>query len=72
MTGATGVARCQDVFVSLFLVIVLAIWLNSECSISFGHLLCRRVGKAFRALRCRTMVADSDRILRAHFMRRPE
>jgi Undecaprenyl-phosphate galactose phosphotransferase WbaP len=73
--------RCLDVCVStslllllmpIFLVVALAIKLNSEGSIFFGHLRYGRDGKAFRALKFRTMVADADRILEAHLMRHPE
>jgi Undecaprenyl-phosphate galactose phosphotransferase WbaP len=73
--------RCLDVCIGtllllllmpLFLVIAIAAKLNSKGPIFFGHLRYGRDGKAFRALKFRTMVTDADRILEAHLQRHPE
>jgi Undecaprenyl-phosphate galactose phosphotransferase WbaP len=73
--------RCMDVVVStillllllpMFALISIAIKINSKGPIFFGHLRFGRDGKAFRALKFRTMVTDADRILDAHLQRRPE
>jgi Undecaprenyl-phosphate galactose phosphotransferase WbaP len=73
--------RCLDVLVSalllillapLFLLICIGIKINSEGAIFFGHLRYGRDGKAFRALKFRTMVANADRILDDHLQSRPE
>jgi Undecaprenyl-phosphate galactose phosphotransferase WbaP len=73
--------RCLDVVVSaillllllpMFALISIAIKINSKGPIFFGHLRFGRDGKAFRALKFRTMVTDADRILDAHLQCRPE
>jgi Undecaprenyl-phosphate galactose phosphotransferase WbaP len=73
--------RCLDVSVSaslllllspLFVVVAAAIRLNSKGPIFFGHLRYGRDGKAFRALKFRTMVTDADRILETYLQRHPE
>ena len=56
----------------LFLLICIAIKVNSEGPIFFGHLRYGRDGKAFRALKFRTMVTNADRILDTHLRRHPE
>lgn len=56
----------------LFLLICIAIKVNSEGPIFFGHLRYGRDGKAFRALKFRTMVTNADRILDTHLRHHPE
>jgi Undecaprenyl-phosphate galactose phosphotransferase WbaP len=58
--------------VPVLLVICIAIKIDSEGPIFFGHLRYGRDGKAFRALKFRTMVADADRILQAYLQLHPE
>jgi Undecaprenyl-phosphate galactose phosphotransferase WbaP len=73
--------RCLDVvfstillllLVPLFILISIAIKINSKGPIFFGHLRFGRDGKAFRALKFRTMVTNADQILDAHLQRHPE
>ena len=73
--------RCLDLTVSagllllltpLLLLICLGIKINSEGPVFFRHLRYGRNGKAFRALKFRTMVTNADRILTAHLDRHPE
>ena len=56
----------------MFILISVAIKINSKGPIFFGHLRFGRDGKAFRALKFRTMVTNADRILDAHLQRHPE
>jgi len=58
--------------IPLFLLVCVAIKINSEGPIFFGHLRYGRDGKAFRALKFRTMVTNADRILDAHLQLHPE
>ena len=73
--------RCLDVLVSsilllllmpLLLLISLAIKLDSEGPVFFGHLRYGREGRAFRALKFRTMCTNADQILDSHLQRHPE
>lgn len=73
--------RCLDILVSVTLLLLLvpvlllvcfAIKIDSEGPIFFGHLRYGRDGKAFRALKFRTMVSNADRILEDYLQRHPE
>jgi Undecaprenyl-phosphate galactose phosphotransferase WbaP len=73
--------RCLDLIVSagllllltpLLLLICIGIKINSEGPIFFHHRRYGRNGKAFLALKFRTMVTNADRILTAHLERHPE
>jgi Undecaprenyl-phosphate galactose phosphotransferase WbaP len=73
--------RCLDLIVSggllllltpLLLLICIGIKINSQGPIFFNHLRYGRNGKAFRALKFRTMVTNADRILTAYLERHPE
>lgn len=73
--------RCLDLvagavlvlmLVPLFVAICIAIKVTSKGPIYFGHLRYGRDGKAFRALKFRTMVTNADRILADHLQRHPE
>jgi Undecaprenyl-phosphate galactose phosphotransferase WbaP len=73
--------RCLDIYfglalllllMPLFLLIALAIKLTSKGPVFFSHLRYGRDGKAFRALKFRTMVTNADRILEEHLRLHPE
>jgi Undecaprenyl-phosphate galactose phosphotransferase WbaP len=73
--------RCLDICVSsflllmllpLFLLICAAIKATSRGPVFFGHLRYGRDGKAFRALKFRTMVTNAEAILEEHLQRHPE
>jgi Undecaprenyl-phosphate galactose phosphotransferase WbaP len=75
------IKRVMDVLVStallllllpLFAFICMAIKINSKGPVFFGHLRYGRDGKAFRALKFRTMVTNADRVLEIHLQRQPE
>jgi Undecaprenyl-phosphate galactose phosphotransferase WbaP len=67
VTGAVLVLM----LVPLFVAICIAIKVTSKGPVFFGHLRCGRDGKAFRALKFRTMVTNADRILADHLQRHP-
>jgi Undecaprenyl-phosphate galactose phosphotransferase WbaP len=58
--------------VPVLLLICIAIKIDSAGPIFFGHLRYGRDGKAFRALKFRTMVADADRTLQNYLKLHPE
>jgi Undecaprenyl-phosphate galactose phosphotransferase WbaP len=58
--------------VPVLLVICAAIKFDSDGPIFFGHLRYGRDGKAFRALKFRTMVVNADRILQDYLQLHPE
>jgi exopolysaccharide production protein ExoY len=73
--------RCVDVVVAvlalvcaslLFLVIVVAIKVDSPGPVFFSHQRVGRYGKKIRVLKFRTMVPDAGQQLRAHLERRPD
>jgi Undecaprenyl-phosphate galactose phosphotransferase WbaP len=75
------VKRSLDILVSatlllllvpLFLLICVAIKINSKGAVFFGHRRYGREGKSFRALKFRTMVTNADRILETHLRQHPE
>jgi Undecaprenyl-phosphate galactose phosphotransferase WbaP len=68
VTGAVLVLM----LVPLFVAICIAIKVTSRGPVFFGHLRYGRDGKAFRALKFRTMVTNADQILADHLQRHPE
>jgi Undecaprenyl-phosphate galactose phosphotransferase WbaP len=73
--------RCLDLVTGAFLVLMLvplfvticiAIKVTSKGPVFFGHLRYGRDGKAFRALKFRTMVTNTEQILADHLERHPE
>jgi Undecaprenyl-phosphate galactose phosphotransferase WbaP len=68
VTGAVLVLM----LVPLFVAICIAIKITSKGPVFFGHLRYGRDGKAFRALKFRTMVTNADQILADHLQRHPE
>jgi len=56
----------------VFLMVAIAIKLNSRGNVVFGHRRYGKDGKAFQALKFRTMVTDADRILKTYLERHPE
>jgi Undecaprenyl-phosphate galactose phosphotransferase WbaP len=75
------IKRCLDIVVSAlllvllvptFLIAALAVKLNSQGPVFFGHRRYGRDGKAVRALKFRTMVIDADNVLETHLRRHPE
>ena len=79
--GPKIIKRCMDctiglvlflTLIPLFLLICAAIRLTSRGPIFFGHLRYGRDGKAFRALKFRTMVTDADRILEKYLRQHPD
>jgi Undecaprenyl-phosphate galactose phosphotransferase WbaP len=73
--------RCLDVVVAtvlmillmpLFLIICIAIKVNSRGPVLFGHLRYGRDGKAFQALKFRTMVTNADQILGDYLRNHPD
>jgi Undecaprenyl-phosphate galactose phosphotransferase WbaP len=75
------IKRCMDftvasilslLFVPMFLIICAAIKLTSKGPVFYGHLRYGRNGKAFHALKFRTMVANADRTLEQYLRQNPE
>jgi Undecaprenyl-phosphate galactose phosphotransferase WbaP len=75
------IKRCMDctigllvflMLVPIFLIISAAIKLTSKGPILFGHLRYGRDGKAFYALKFRTMITNADRILEDYLRQHPE
>ncbi len=75
------IKRCMDcalgsfgflLLVPMFLIICAAIKLTSKGPIFFGHLRYGRDGKAFHALKFRTMVTNADRFLEDYLRKHPE
>ena len=75
------IKRCMDcmigsvvilLLIPMILVICAAIKLTSKGPIFFGHLRYGRDGKAFHALKFRTMVTNADRILEQYLRQHPE
>jgi len=75
------IKRCLDIVGSgslllllmpVFLMVAIAIKLNSRGNVVFGHRRYGKDGKAFQALKFRTMVTDADRILKTYLERHPE
>src|ERR1700722_20734308 len=58
--------------VPVLLLICVAIKMDSKGPLFFGHLRYGRDGKAFRALKFRTMVSNADRILETYLEQHPE
>jgi Undecaprenyl-phosphate galactose phosphotransferase WbaP len=58
--------------VPVLLLICVAIKIDSDGPLFFGHLRYGRDGKAFRALKFRTMVSNADRILETYLEQHPE
>jgi Undecaprenyl-phosphate galactose phosphotransferase WbaP len=75
------IKRCMDcaigvvlflMLIPMFLIICAAIKLSSRGPFFFRHLRYGRDGKAFRALKFRTMVTDADRTLDEYLRQHPE
>jgi Undecaprenyl-phosphate galactose phosphotransferase WbaP len=75
------IKRCLDIVVSgalllllapVFLIVAIAIKLDSKGAVVFGHCRYGKEGAPFQALKFRTMVTDADRILKNYLRRHPE
>jgi Undecaprenyl-phosphate galactose phosphotransferase WbaP len=75
------IKRCMDcaiglvlfvLLIPMFLIICAAIKMTSKGPVFFGHLRYGRDGKAFRALKFRTMVTNADRVLDDYLRQHPQ
>ena len=75
------IKRCMDcaiglvlflLLIPMFLIICAAIKMSSRGPVFFGHLRYGRDGKAFHALKFRTMVTNADRTLEDYLRQHPE
>lgn len=60
------------VFAPVFLAVAFAVWATSEGPVIFGHSRIGYRGRSFKAWKFRTMVVNSDEVLREHLAAHPE